>query len=783
MMNLRRTPHSIFPVYRYLRLLTAAAVLGGIWQSPTLALEQGKTQLQCLTYSETGSTIQNQVSLTYTNLINTVNPTPMAVFSNQIGSTIIREGVLDVASAGIKNSQGNLVFSLGIIADALKGELVKLGLSESEASQSSLAAVRAFATLPTDATSGQAIATVKKALSEAVPEKAAVISESTTLDSNLKLTLTGFAVPTLQALGFTSTEVKTATQAVTAVIAAVPTQDTLSETAQKATQAVIDAVPAKTTIFTQARDGLSKELETVRTSTKSSFQAGDVLYYEFTLSNTGTAPVKFPVPDANTIQQTGIIGPATVTGVKYEAIATNTSEADNQSNAPSSEVTILPNSQGKLTVEVKLSSIPKTVTAVTVGLGSGCSGTVAEESIALLPPINEPLTDPFGRVTGCAGEILSDYRGFTVGVYEPDPNDPTGEIRGTIPLTTTELPDDPGNSIPKGLEPNTQNSNPFYLTNSDQGRYNFLLDPARGQLDQGRTYILVINPPPNSIYSQRRIRMVIGERQGSIVNYTASSLDGRPISATDNRTAVNGTIEVNNAEQVGLNLAVLNLKTTICQAQEIQITKTGDRAAAEPGDTVIYRLAIRNLASADERNIVVTDTLPLGFKFLPESVRGELQGQEIAVTTSENERTITFTTTASIPSSKVLNIVYAAQLTPDAVRGSGQNTAIVNAQRTDNNYAVKDGPAIHRLRIRSGIVSDCGTIIGRVFVDKNFDGEQQPGEPGVPNAAIFMEDGNRIVTDANGLFSLANVLPGTHTGSLDLSSLPGYTIAPNLYFK
>ncbi len=46
-----------------------------------------------------------------------------------------------------------------------------------------------------------------------------------------------------------------------------------------------------------------------------------------------------------------------------------------------------------------------------------------------------------------------------------------------------------------------------------------------------------------------------------------------------------------------------------------------------------------------------------------------------------------------------------------------------------------------------------------------------------------MENGNRITTDPNGLFSVANVLPGNHTGALDLSSLPGYTLAPNRKFK
>jgi hypothetical protein len=58
-------------------------------------------------------------------------------------------------------------------------------------------------------------------------------------------------------------------------------------------------------------------------------------------------------------------------------------------------------------------------------------------------------------------------------------------------------------------------------------------------------------------------------------------------------------------------------------------------------------------------------------------------------------------------------------------------------------------------------------------VDKNFDGEQQPSEPGVPNAVIYLDDGNRITTDTNGLYSLNFVLPGTHTGTLDLTSLPG----------
>ena len=183
------------------------------------------------------------------------------------------------------------------------------------------------------------------------------------------------------------------------------------------------------------------------------------------------------------------------------------------------------------------------------------------------------------------------------------------------------------------------------------------------------------------------------------------------------------------------------------------------------------------------KNVSVTDTLPVGFNFLANSVRGEIDGKSVAITTNRNGNTVTFTVPTTLNSNQTVNIAYAVQLTNDAQRGTGRNSAIATSQRIDNNLTVTDGPATHYLKVRPGITSSCGIIIGRVFVDKNFDGEQQQGEPGIPNAVIYLENGNRIITDPNGLFSLANVLPGAHTGVLDLSSLPGYTLAPNRKFN
>ncbi|MCC5600997.1 DUF11 domain-containing protein [Nostoc favosum] len=400
----------------------------------------------------------------------------------------------------------------------------------------------------------------------------------------------------------------------------------------------------------------------------------------------------------------------------------------------------------------------------------------------------DPLVDPLGRILGCAGQLLPDYTGFSVSVYEPNPSDPTGtELGNLVPLTRTELPDIPSNNVSGGKSPNIENSNPYFVTNNPAGVYNFLLDPNKGQTDPGRTYIFVVNPPPNSIYKQRRIKIQIiastGTQGNNIVRYVATSLDGQPISLTGETKVDQTVVLVPDAETVGLDLLAFEFTTNLCQPNQLQIIKTGDRAVAEPGDTVIYRLSVKNLADAGLNNLVITDNLPLGFRFLPKSVRGEIDGQPVTITAEGNGNTLTFRTDIIIPTEKVLNIAYAAQLTADSLRGTGRNSAIANAQRSDNGFSTKDGPATHQLKIRPGILSDCGTIIGRVFVDKNFDGEQQRGEPGVPNAVIFLEDGNRITTDPNGLFSLANALPGNHTGVLDLSSVPGYTLARNDKFR
>lgn len=425
---------------------------------------------------------------------------------------------------------------------------------------------------------------------------------------------------------------------------------------------------------------------------------------------------------------------------------------------------------------------------------AGATNGLESEDLQVIPTVSTatPLIDPLGQLLGCGGQPLPSYGGFSMALYEPNPTDPTGtELGALVQLTPTEAEEQLGNGISAGLAPNLFNRNPFPLTTS--GEYNFLLDPSRGQADLGRNYILVIRPPGNSIYPERRIKLTIEETpagSNAPLSYRAIALDGEPISLDGNNQIEQTSVFVANAETTGINLNSIQFPMVLCPAEPLAMTKTASQATAEPGDTVIYRVTVRNQSEVPLTELSFTDTLPLGLQLIENSVQAEINQQKIAVTTDteqqqsssvQNNRpsTVIIRSLESLPPQGVINLLYAARITPDAMRGSGKNSVTVTSRRQDNRFIAQNGPAIHELQIRPGITSDCGILLGRVFDDLNFDGEQQRGEPGIANAVIYLQDGNRVVTDENGLFSVANVLPGSYTGVLDLSSVPGYDFAPN----
>ncbi len=396
------------------------------------------------------------------------------------------------------------------------------------------------------------------------------------------------------------------------------------------------------------------------------------------------------------------------------------------------------------------------------------------------------LVDPRGAVTSCDGTPLPSYAGFQIGLYDADPADPAGtEIKSAVPLTPTAVP--AGSGLPLGVEPNNGNVNPFPLSDAGKGRFSFLLDPSKGQMGLGRIYILALTPPPGSAFRARRIRITLGEGSGGQVSYTATSLDGAPISGMTGQMSGSHTLLVPRDLANGLPLTALALGMTDCPVRELQITKTGDRATAEPGDTVIYRITVTNTTTLPMGGLKVLDATPVGFDLRLDSVRAAVNTRvPVTVTVSGTSAVFDFGALTLAPG-QTLSLAYALLLTPNALRGSGTNSAVVtaNAQMTMNGTTMStplsDGPAVFTVGVRRGILTDTGTVLGRVWIDRSRDGEQQSGEPGLPGAVVILDDSTRIVADANGLFSLAAVPSGYHSAVLDMQSVPGYVLAQSRF--
>ena len=706
------------------------------------------------------------------------------IVSNQIKTNLIGSNTeaIQIASLGVRNAEGNSISYFNAIANSLISSYQQQGLTPQAANTASLTSLSQWLSLP-DSSSAEVASAIKQSVINKLGEEQRESVEQLP-DAELLAILAGLHPSSLSTIGLLPAEI----EALSRIEIAPQTEVSFDEQIQQVVKTAIDSLerPEAREILTVAQSQIELEVSNIRQGNQTMVAPGTTLSFVFRLTNQSESTATVELPTAGSITENGLVGTGRVTSVTYTL-----AESEPKTVTDTAQSVSIPAGQDlDLVVQVETGeTAPDNISPIGIELQTSCGDDGIPQIFNILPEIaiaDDGLIDPLGQITGCAGELLEDYRGFSVGMYDIDPNDPTESQPSELtPLTATELPDDPNNKIPKGIEPNTQNVNPFFLTNEDEGRYSFLYDQNTDQLDIGRDYILIVDPGENSIYNQRRIKITIVSREGRIVQYDATSVDGRPISVLNSATTIEGSfVLVEDAERLGLDLAVLDLSTDVCQAQEIAITKTADRASAEPGDIVLYRLAVRNLASGPVTNFQIVDTLPPGFNLISESIMAEANSAEVAIeTVTSSDRVVNFLSNTTLEQGETLNVVYAARVTPDAVRGSAENSAIVNAQRTDNNFAVKDGPAIHNLRLEPGIMRDSGTLIGRVFVDKNFDGEQQKGEPGIPNAVIYLENGNRIITDADGLFSVANVLPGYHTGILDLTTIPEYSLAPNLRFS
>jgi len=223
----------------------------------------------------------------------------------------------------------------------------------------------------------------------------------------------------------------------------------------------------------------------------------------------------------------------------------------------------------------------------------------------------------------------------------------------------------------------------------------------------------------------------------------------------------------------------------------IRVTKTASRRVVEVGDFITYALTIRNTSDKVKiENLRLTDAIPSALSYIDGS--SELDGKRINDPISSNGDLIW--KLGTLEPSGEMKLIYRVVLDPGLYSGEISLTNVAWAEGLATPVSSSPAPPVASappalsiptrsnegkwtVRVRRGIFAEEGVIIGKVFIDKNENGFQDPGEEGMPHARIIMEDGTVIVTDEFGKYSVPDVRPGYHVLKLDLGLLPkGYSV-------
>ncbi|MFL5582616.1 MAG: hypothetical protein ACJ8AO_19780 [Gemmatimonadaceae bacterium] len=239
------------------------------------------------------------------------------------------------------------------------------------------------------------------------------------------------------------------------------------------------------------------------------------------------------------------------------------------------------------------------------------------------------------------------------------------------------------------------------------------------------------------------------------------------------REAAGGAAIYNTAVVRGSNAATATgvsvaMRVRAFAGNELAIAKTAAALEAELGDVVPYAITLTNESPAPLRDVVVHDRLEGGTSFARTGLAGadsvRVRGQDV-----------TFYAAGPIAPGASLQIKYAASVVEPGRRAALANRAWADAE----GGLVRTDTAVAWVRVRRGMAMRARTAIGKVYVDRNDDGEQQPGEPGAANMRIWTADGQVVTTDAEGRFSFRDLTAGTHAFRLDTVGAPSRTRLPD----
>ncbi|MEL6819512.1 MAG: hypothetical protein AAFP80_12755, partial [Pseudomonadota bacterium] len=204
-------------------------------------------------------------------------------------------------------------------------------------------------------------------------------------------------------------------------------------------------------------------------------------------------------------------------------------------------------------------------------------------------------------------------------------------------------------------------------------------------------------------------------------------------------------------------------------------TKTTSIRSARIGDLIPYTITITNNDVRDRLDVTLVDLIPVGFTYRPNTAT--IDGTAIEPTRVGRQLQWP---DQDIGAGATITLSLTLGVGAGATQSEFVNTAWVVDPRTGATISNRATVVVRR---EIEHVFDCGEIIGKVFDDKNQDGNQDEGERGLPGVRLATVNGLLITTDEQGRYSVpCAAIPDADIGSnfimkLDARTLPtGYRV-------
>jgi uncharacterized repeat protein (TIGR01451 family) len=316
-----------------------------------------------------------------------------------------------------------------------------------------------------------------------------------------------------------------------------------------------------------------------------------------------------------------------------------------------------------------------------------------------------------------------------------------------------------------GFTPNTDNTNP-YLSDG-QGHFSFALLPQQlGNPNAPVRYFMKVSAQG---YITRMLELNIRPTSDGLFVMSVSALDGQPIARAGSFELVNDAVEINNLAAVAFNIPMF-------EQRGLEINKSVDRPRAEIGDTLTYRIEINNPTAAPITNVAVRDELPESFHYAEGTARiNRGNALDSAIEPQMSGNVLTFQIGDLAPGSGV-RLMYRVRVGANAHDGRQENLAIgsgafPSGERTETQ------PARASVQVGGGAFSSRQILMGRVFDDVNRNGTFDDGDEPVAGIRLYLNSGQSVITDSQGLYNFPSLGDGAQVISLDPVTLPsGYAL-------